>query len=367
MASGVLFEPLLTVGKWLLMALFLVVVLDALVVYVRVRMAARRDCPTRFSLGDENELSIVVANRSPLSLALEVVDELPFQFQKRDFSIKGKVEPNESKTFTYTLRPTERGVYAFGRVLLFASTGLGLVLRRISTAEPFNVKVYPSYLMLRKYELMALSNNFSEMGIKRVRRAGNNTEFEQIREEQAAFMPNADQTSEISADELRAQTQELRYTTDPQEILDQVADQIKTKVKEDMSSLEMVLHPASLGNVALNLISKDGSVSAQFTAQNEAVKAALESQLAVLKENLEQAGVRVTEVSVAVGSHAFEQNLEQGNDGQSDAEAKEQERLRRATRRIDLGLDGDMEEIDDADALTVEMMQADGNRMDHRV
>lgn len=192
-------------------------------------------------------------------------------------------------------------------------------------------------------------------------------EFEQIREEQAAFMPNADQTSEISADELRAQTQELRYTTDPQEILDQVADQIKTKVKEDMSSLEMVLHPASLGNVALNLTSKDGSVSAQFTAQNEAVKAALESQLAVLKENLEQAGVRVTEVSVAVGSHAFEQNLEQGNDGQSDAEAKEQERLRRATRRIDLGLDGDMEEIDDADALTVEMMQADGNRMDHRV
>ncbi|MBR6979347.1 MAG: DUF58 domain-containing protein [Prevotella sp.] len=182
MASGVLFEPLLTVGKWLLMALFLVVVLDALVVYVRVRMAARRDCPTRFSLGDENELSIVVANRSPLSLAMEVVDELPFQFQKRDFSIKGKVEPNESKTFTYTLRPTERGVYAFGRVLLFVSTRLGMVQRRIITAEPFNVKVYPSYLMLRKYELMALSNNFSEMGIKRIRRAGNNTEFEQIRD-----------------------------------------------------------------------------------------------------------------------------------------------------------------------------------------
>ena len=131
----------------------------------------------------------------------------------------------------------------------------------------------------------------------------------------------------------------------------------------------MVLHPASLGNVALNLTSKDGSVSAQFTAQSEAVKAALESQLQVLKENLEQAGVKVTEVSVAVGTHAFEQNREQGNDGQSDAEAKEQERLRRATRRIDLGLDGEegIEGLDDADAVTVEMMQADGNRMDHRV
>lgn len=194
-------------------------------------------------------------------------------------------------------------------------------------------------------------------------------EFHEIREDQPAFVPNAEQNMDISADELRAQTEQARYVSDPMEILDQVADQIKTRVKEDMSSLEMVLHPASLGNVALNLTSKDGSVSAQFTAQSEAVKAALESQLQVLKENLEQAGVKVTEVSVAVGTHAFEQNLEQGNDGQSDAEAKEQERLRRATRRIDLGLDGEegLEGIDDADAVTVEMMQADGNRMDHRV
>lgn len=194
-------------------------------------------------------------------------------------------------------------------------------------------------------------------------------EFSEIREDQPAFVPGAEQDVQISAEDLKAQTEQLRYVTDPREILDQVADQIKTNVKEDMSSLEMVLHPASLGNVALNLTSKDGSVSAQFTAQSEAVKAALESQLQVLKENLEQAGVRVTSVEVTVGSHAFEQNLEQGNDGQSDAEAQERERLRRATRRIDLGMngEGDLEGIDDADAVTVEMMQADGNRMDHRV
>ena len=193
--------------------------------------------------------------------------------------------------------------------------------------------------------------------------------FEEIRQDQPVFNPDAVQDAEISADDVRALTEEVRYATDPREILDQVADQIKTHVKDDISSLEMVLHPASLGNVALNLTSKDGSVSAQFTAQNEAVKAALESQLAVLKENLEAAGVKVTEVSVAVGSHAFEQNLEQGNDGQSEAEAKEQERLRRATRRIDLGPFGEegLEDLDEAEAVTVEMMQADGNRMDHRV
>lgn len=182
MAAGVWWEPMLTVGQWLLLTLFVVMVLDALVVYVGARMAARRDCPARFSLGDDNEVSIVVANRSPMRLDLEVIDELPFQFQRRDFSLKDQLSPKEGKTFSYTLRPTERGVYAFGHVLLFVSTKVGLAQRRIRTAAPFDVKVYPSFLMLRKYELMAASNNFSEMGVKRVRRAGNNTEFEQIRD-----------------------------------------------------------------------------------------------------------------------------------------------------------------------------------------
>lgn len=182
MAFGVRWASMLTVGQFLLFALFVVVVLDALVLYVGVRVAARRDCPARFSLGDDNEVVVVVANRSPLHIGLEVVDELPFQFQKRDFSLKGRLAPKEGKTFSYTLRPTERGIYAFGHVLLFANTLAGMVQRRIRTAEPFDVKVYPSFLMLRKYELMALSNNFSQMGVKRVRRAGNNTEFEQIRD-----------------------------------------------------------------------------------------------------------------------------------------------------------------------------------------
>ncbi|MCR5251196.1 MAG: flagellar hook-length control protein FliK [Lachnospiraceae bacterium] len=191
---------------------------------------------------------------------------------------------------------------------------------------------------------------------------------EDLRGDQNVFAPEMSnaEAMELNAEDLRPEAELLRYASDPRQILEQVADRIKTQVGPDMSSLEMVLHPASLGNVALNLVSRDGSVTAQLTAQSEAVKEALESQLVVLRQNLEQAGVKVTAVEVTVGSHAFEQNLEQGNDGQSDAEAKEQERLRRATRKIDLGLAGDEPEVDEADAVTVEMMQADGNRMDYK-
>jgi flagellar hook-length control protein FliK len=158
------------------------------------------------------------------------------------------------------------------------------------------------------------------------------------------------------------------YLNDPAKTVEQVIEHIKSQVKEDFTSLEMTLNPQSLGNVAVNLISKNGALTAEFTTQTEAAKAALESQIVVLKENLEQQGVKVDAVDVTVSSHAFEQNLEQGNDGDSEAEAAEKERLRKGTRKIDLDAftDGYPEDIDEADQVTVSMMQSDGNRMDYR-
>ena len=158
------------------------------------------------------------------------------------------------------------------------------------------------------------------------------------------------------------------YLNDPAKTVEQVIEHIKAEVKEDFTSLEMSLHPQSLGNVAVNLISKNGALTAEFTTQTEAAKAALESQIVVLKENLEQQGVKVDAVDVTVSSHAFEQNLEQGNDGDSEAEAQEKEKLRKGTRKIDLDAftDGYPEDIDEADQVTVSMMKSDGNRMDYR-
>ena len=53
--------------------------------------------------------------------------------------------------------------------------------RRPTLDKPTDVAVYPSYLMLTQYEFLAIGNNLTEMGIKRIRRVGNNTEFEQIK------------------------------------------------------------------------------------------------------------------------------------------------------------------------------------------
>ncbi len=182
LAAGFLFPPLFIVGQWLLVILAVLVAADVLALYTVVRLSASRSCAGRFSLGDNNDVRLDLSNHSPMKLRLTLVDELPVQLQTRDMALHCQVAAGESHSLSYPVRPVARGAYAFGHLLVFASTAAGLAERRFRFAEPVTVKVYPSYLMLRKYELMAATNNLTELGIKKVRRAGNNTEFEQIKD-----------------------------------------------------------------------------------------------------------------------------------------------------------------------------------------
>lgn len=173
---------------------------------------------------------------------------------------------------------------------------------------------------------------------------------------------------EVSVAPLGENTQSLSSTQ--LDVINQINEYMKTQIKADMSTLEMQLNPANLGAVNVALSSKDGNVTAQFTTQSELVKAALESQIMILKENLEQAGVKVNAVEVSVESHAFERNLdEQGQNSGQEAKEEEEKRLRKATRRLninDLFADDNSVELSEEESLTAEMMQADGNVMDYK-
>ena len=181
-AAGYLAAPLFHIGRWLLLVFVCVTIAEAVVLYHRHGIEASRLCADRFSNGDENKVTLQVMNHYAFSVHVEVIDEAPVVFQRRDVYFKERIPSNEERSISYTLRPVSRGIYSFGRIRVFATTVLGLVQRRFTCGEPVEVKVYPSYLMLRQYELMAISNNLQETGIKRIRRVGNHTEFEQIKD-----------------------------------------------------------------------------------------------------------------------------------------------------------------------------------------
>jgi len=171
------------IAKYSFLFLLVLFFVDLLLLFNNKKgIISNRQVPEKLSNGDENKLFINVKNNYGTKIYLSIIDEIPFVFQKRDFIIRTELEQGAEKTFEYSLFPKERGEYNFGNLNIYARTILGLVKRRYKFDYNASSKVYPSFLQMRKYELMAISNRLSEYGIKKIRKIGNQTEFEQIKE-----------------------------------------------------------------------------------------------------------------------------------------------------------------------------------------
>ena len=159
------------------------------------------------------------------------------------------------------------------------------------------------------------------------------------------------------------------YTNeDANSIMSQVTQSIRVNYTADTTSLEMQLHPASLGTVNMNIASTNGVVTAHIIVQNEAVRAALESQLITLQQTFEEQGQKIEAVEVSVAN--YDLNRGTGSDTGSDSQGSNSNRAGRVgtRRRINLNdLDEDsLEELSDDEKITADMMARSGNSVDYR-
>lgn len=167
-----------------------------------------------------------------------------------------------------------------------------------------------------------------------------------------------------NGEQLFAQSISSYSQVDTQSIMEQIMDYMKIDNSEAFTKLEMQLHPETMGRVVIQLTSHNGELTAQITTQNEAVRAALESQLVSLKENLNDQGLKVENVQVTVESHAFEQSYE----GERQSENREAFANRPRTHRIrldDINLDD--EELTDEERMVAELMADRGGTLDYTV
>lgn len=203
--------------------------------------------------------------------------------------------------------------------------------------------------------------------LERSRNASHQEEGHQNTEEGTGNFVQNFQTQQAAEISETPAPMESRFSEDTRMIMDQILDFMKLKLGDGLTQLEMQLHPESLGTLQIQIASRHGVLTAQFTAQNEAVKAALESQMVQLQEQFEEQGVKVEAIEVTVQSHAFERNLEQGNQEQHQAEQNAAARSR--VRRLNLGNPEEMpeEELNEADRLAADMMAQSGNSVDYTV
>lgn len=104
------------------------------------------------------------------------------------------------------------------------------------------------------------------------------------------------------------------------DIVNQVVEKIKVSLGTDSTSMEMQLNPEHLGKVLLNVSSKNGMMTAVFSVQSEEARAALESQMFTLRENLELRELKVDAVEVNVSDFDFSHSDQAMSDEQSKAD-----------------------------------------------
>ncbi len=173
---------LFTVGDILFAMTCLLVVADYLFMFVFFKAPrAERMLSDRLSNGDPNEVLLTIVNKMPFKIILEIIDEQPSQLQNRNFGKRKVLAAREQSTVKYTINPAQRGPYHFGDIILFSVSQLGLVKRKQVVSASETVKVYPSFVHLGQYRLMAQTAT-AEQGTKRMRKIGQSMEFEQIKD-----------------------------------------------------------------------------------------------------------------------------------------------------------------------------------------
>ncbi|CAL1520223.1 DUF58 domain-containing protein [Chitinophaga sp. MM2321] len=164
-------------------AIVALLLLDMILLLLRPAgiLEVQRKISERLSNGDENEVLVECINRYPFPVFTTVTEELPFQFQERDFSLKAKVGAGMQHIFRYVLRPVERGVYEFGYTNVFVKSALGMVSRRFVFNNAQTVSVYPSFHQLRQQTLYSYVNRLNEIGVHKRRVIGHSMEFDHIK------------------------------------------------------------------------------------------------------------------------------------------------------------------------------------------
>jgi len=181
-AASFAVESLFVVGEISLLGLFGLTFLDTLLTFTsKEPLVVKRKVQNRLNLGDSNEVELNVTNQSVQPIKFHLHEGFPVEMQERSKIYKAFLKPKEKRVFTYEFTPKERGEYTFRNVFLLVSSVFNLISRKITIELEECVKVYPSVLQMKKFELLVFQKQKTTSGIKKIRRIGNTSEFEQIK------------------------------------------------------------------------------------------------------------------------------------------------------------------------------------------
>lgn len=282
-----IFDDILGAVQILFYIFLLLVLVDTILLFLsKGGIDGTRKVPDKLSNGDDNIIQIEVTNRYLFKTQIKLIDEVPFQFQKRDFGLKSSLKSGEQKSYAYKLRPTERGIYSFGSLNVFTTTPIGFLAKKYRFDAEQEIPVYPSFLQLRKYDLIAFTNRLFEYGLKKIRKIGHTMEFEQIKE-----YVQGDDIRNINwkATAKRSQLMVNQYQDEKSQPIYSIIDKgrVMKMPFEELSLLDYAINATLvISNIAIKKNDKAGMFSFSNKIENRVVAERRSSQMNLILETL---------------------------------------------------------------------------------
>jgi uncharacterized protein (DUF58 family) len=180
-AAGFWWPPAFDLGRMALPILVLAILWEGVQLGRHASVAVQRRLPTLLSLGEPNPVNLEMRFKGRRALHGEVVEELPVRLHRSGFRQWVHFAPGQALTLPYQVHPLERGVYTFGRSMVYFLGPLGLLQRRVIAQPPSETKAYPSVAQMKRFELALQSRRAYIAGSRTVPRLGSSFEFEQIK------------------------------------------------------------------------------------------------------------------------------------------------------------------------------------------
>ena len=182
------YSPLGGLGWAWIGAVLVIAVADNLLSRRAADIETERQVDEKLSLGTDNQVEIILYSRSHRPLTLQVKDDPPIEFETARRQCSLRLGPYQTQRITYRTVPQSRGDYQFGDIHIRGRSALALTWWQRRVPAPQQVRVYPDLLQVHRYELLARKIHLQQAGFRLMRRRGEGTEFESLRD----YVPDDD-------------------------------------------------------------------------------------------------------------------------------------------------------------------------------
>jgi uncharacterized protein (DUF58 family) len=162
--------------------LLLILVRDIALLPGRSGYRVRRLMPEPFSLGEHEEVRVVVENPAAAGLMALIADHAPADLTPQPREIAGSFDRNGRLELAYSTSSPRRGAYIFGPVDLQVSRRDGWWRRQVRLQHPNEVAVFPNVVAIKRMQLTLRRGLRVMAGLRRARPPGASTAFAGLRD-----------------------------------------------------------------------------------------------------------------------------------------------------------------------------------------